>query len=1060
MPLFDLSIWPYLKKVINSLSLKELMVDYFVNYLESYFARVYQGQGIFEGANVLTSTAPDTFSFQDTGPVNGDVKGIDGYGKEVDLEDDDYALLHAVACRLVPFENTNAQVYQLGMRPQQIPKSDDVSFPALEVNPITGEPQYSAYQDVTGELGEPDDVSWDGVAGELTVEVDAVVGDTLSWKDRWCMVYLNNPVSIINTVALGYGQLIYSGGKNKLVISNDLGQTAAGLTVSEVTSDYTVYIPGITVHKAALSATDYCFLGTVTGNGAGNTPTVFSVSGQRRLDLPFGDNAANIMTLGKDVYGDPLYASALIGTGAAYFNSPVKTWFETEHRAHDYVTPGERLTHGDIKPDSVAVKQKAGANKITVRALNAGDTSLAKIAVLKHDTGAYLGGLLGTGSLHSNISMIVGDRTLPGTRPQMVPLAADKVAGFTDDNLTDLPMSAAADAKNDLSELPETGLVGSVAGNYRRRLTITVGDGVTTFGDYNGATTIKTAIESFAGSEIAGHVHIKYGDYSVTNSLSPSTNGPINVPSNVLITGEGKGTRLKHTISGPLFKIDGEVAGYDGQIPDGFDLTKFYSALATFQTDGVREGDYLLVYYRVDGALVLTQSYKNFGAYRIDSIADENTLHVGPGRQFSEIDLSAEIWFAVARNGVAIKNLWLQGGSGAGNLIQANRSHACQFSDLYLRRQTNADGVYIANSFNTQVSNINAQNKKYAVSIYESCGTNVSNVSATACTAAVSLYSVLLPDHSDISNINAVKCTYAIRVVSGTGTNIDNVNGVRCTNDTFNIASLENGNLSNLSAYECGRRGLTVDGCIDLNISNVNVDDTQYGSGGYTGIYINGGENIRFTNCVVNDAYHGYYVDSSSFDVVFTNCKAKDNSRDGFHIEAPDVRMTSCDSFGNAGDGIDYAYGADNPVITGGRVEDNGENGIEMGGRHGTITGVQIKQNTTNGIWAETHTIINGCMVYDNGQDGIYGYHRIYVIGCTCIYNDRDGVRVGSTHSSIKSSAIISNGAVGINFYSGDNSVVGNDLRGNVTSSFAHNGNTGNGLNAGGGNNVGIYNEI
>lgn len=239
---------------------KDTFFDYLLLRLREISSRVWAGKrGIF-GTTSLVSGGTDRFSV--SGPFV--VHAIDGDGNVLDLD--------VVDGQGVYFENEVAIDYYVGMRHCLIPSG-------VVQNPrIAGVIFYDTDEDRIGEVAEPDSVT--EVAGTLEIEVDSVCEAGVSNAGRSVTVWLKRPRTTEEAVAIERNLTVaFSGGKNVVTTSGLLGQ---GSPASTNPADYQVALQGLTVKRNTdLSVTDpYAFLGTVTGGGAGNPPSAFSVLGQ------------------------------------------------------------------------------------------------------------------------------------------------------------------------------------------------------------------------------------------------------------------------------------------------------------------------------------------------------------------------------------------------------------------------------------------------------------------------------------------------------------------------------------------------------------------------------------------------------------------------------------------------------------------------------------------------------------------------------------------------------------------------------------------------------------
>lgn len=172
------------------------------------------------------------------------------------------------------FQNTVAIVYHVGLRYCEIPVN-------VSVNPRTGLPEYASFKEEIGEVGVPNSVVNNG--STLTFIVDNVTESGVSNAGRTVRVYKLVPADGATTEAIAIEDrtVAFDGTNNKITTAGLLGQSSPSTTAA----DYVVVMLGITVKRNTNleSSSNHCFIGTVTGVGAGGTPVTFSTTLQRLL---------------------------------------------------------------------------------------------------------------------------------------------------------------------------------------------------------------------------------------------------------------------------------------------------------------------------------------------------------------------------------------------------------------------------------------------------------------------------------------------------------------------------------------------------------------------------------------------------------------------------------------------------------------------------------------------------------------------------------------------------------------------------------------------------------
>jgi len=172
----------------------------------------------------------------------------------------------------INFENQTGFDYYVGLEYSEEP--DDV-----QINPRTGQPEYIGYKEQIGKQGDPDSVVDNG--SNITFTIDGVTEAGRTHAGRSAVVYMKTPAAGATTaaVAIETCTVAWSGGANKITTTGTLGQT----TVSTTPSDYEVIVLGPTVSRGTdlRSVSGVAFIGIVTGNGPGATPTVFDTDDQK-----------------------------------------------------------------------------------------------------------------------------------------------------------------------------------------------------------------------------------------------------------------------------------------------------------------------------------------------------------------------------------------------------------------------------------------------------------------------------------------------------------------------------------------------------------------------------------------------------------------------------------------------------------------------------------------------------------------------------------------------------------------------------------------------------------
>jgi hypothetical protein len=266
----------YVNFVIKRLMGKTTFEDQFFAFLrgqvEDLFARVFTLNGTFGSSKVAFDLGTaNKFS------LTVDALGTDAAGHLLKIGAD-YE-------QGVQFENTNAIDYYVGLHLAERPVD-------IQLNPRTGYPEYTAWQEVIGERGEPDEVIDHGTYIEF--RFNTVAGGVNEWvTGRKALVWKKSPAPDATSGGVGIEECdcVDIGGVGTGTATCSTTGTLGQTTVSTTASDYYVLMLGPTVRRYTdLSAEPaYWYLGTVTGGGAGSVPSGSDDSGQRLIEHSLSD---------------------------------------------------------------------------------------------------------------------------------------------------------------------------------------------------------------------------------------------------------------------------------------------------------------------------------------------------------------------------------------------------------------------------------------------------------------------------------------------------------------------------------------------------------------------------------------------------------------------------------------------------------------------------------------------------------------------------------------------------------------------------------------------------
>lgn len=247
------------KRLLGTSDFSTRFLEYLRERVREDFEHTWSEDGVFDAALGLAADGNDMFQ------ITGTSDATDGDGNVLDVKD-------ITEKSGIQFENTNAIVYHIGLQHCLRPRG-------IQINPRTGYPDIQAWEDYIGVRGAPDAVMDNG-NGTLTFTITAVTEAGVTHAGRKALVWKKVPGQSATTEALAIEELTvtYNGGLNQITTASNFGQTTASTTAA----DYEVILLGPTVRRNTdLSTVDgVCYLGTVTGAGAGNPPSTFSTTAQ------------------------------------------------------------------------------------------------------------------------------------------------------------------------------------------------------------------------------------------------------------------------------------------------------------------------------------------------------------------------------------------------------------------------------------------------------------------------------------------------------------------------------------------------------------------------------------------------------------------------------------------------------------------------------------------------------------------------------------------------------------------------------------------------------------
>lgn len=341
------------KRFLPQQRIEDTFFDYLETQIREVTSRVWASQrGVFGTANLTGGT--DKFSVT-TLPISF----LDGDGNVLVLDGTDGTD--------IAVENANTVDYEVGLRHVEVPDG-------VVRNPRNDAIFYDTWEDGIGEKDFPDSVA--EAAGTLEIVVDSVFETGVSHAGRLATVYLLVPVSDVESVAIERNLVVsWDGSNNKVTTAALLGQT--GGSASTAVTDYQVVAQGVTVRRNTVLSTlhPYAFVGTVTGVGAGGTPTTATVG---QVDVSDGINSSLDETYGNSGASKQI----LVVDGAVELTTPAAP--ADEHNAQLRLTRIggsdesrfmlETIADGKSVPIAVFERASDGANLQVAEAVDQSGT--------------------------------------------------------------------------------------------------------------------------------------------------------------------------------------------------------------------------------------------------------------------------------------------------------------------------------------------------------------------------------------------------------------------------------------------------------------------------------------------------------------------------------------------------------------------------------------------------------------------------------------------------------------------------------------------------------------
>lgn len=262
------------KRLLGLTSLKDYLLDFMRAQFQELVSRTWDLDGTLGSAKVaISGSGNDEFDL-DTGKT-----GTDGNGR--------FLKTAAAYETNVQFENANSIDYDVALHYAEKPNG-------INPNPRTAEPEYVNWEEVVGLRAEPDSVS--EVSGAVHAVVDSVFEAGVSNAGRKCLIFMKVPAEGATSEGIAVEECTVQWDSSNNYIettTSALGQTA----ISTTAADYWILALGPTVSRNTdlEAASEYWYIGVVTGAGAGNPPTVFDIADQRLIEKSLATLLENLV---------------------------------------------------------------------------------------------------------------------------------------------------------------------------------------------------------------------------------------------------------------------------------------------------------------------------------------------------------------------------------------------------------------------------------------------------------------------------------------------------------------------------------------------------------------------------------------------------------------------------------------------------------------------------------------------------------------------------------------------------------------------------------------------
>lgn len=281
------------QELITKSILKTKFFDYLKKKSIESLSQIYSKQGSLSTAIQVSHV--DTDYLNTTATLVGTNLATDGFGNFFDI-DSSFAY-----CSSFPIHATGQnQTFDIGLKyvtGVSFGISGDVG---VMTNTQSNIVQYTGTREYIGEKGNPNSVTL--VGSDIKLNVNNLCQSAISASGRQCLVYLTNPVSTVEAIAIQVLTIAWDGTNNTVtVVSNKLGQTSPSVTVG----DYQCIVLGPTIRdQNSLSLNNlspYFYVGSIRSGTVSSPVWTVDTTKQNVYEVDFDKISETVDKINKTV---------------------------------------------------------------------------------------------------------------------------------------------------------------------------------------------------------------------------------------------------------------------------------------------------------------------------------------------------------------------------------------------------------------------------------------------------------------------------------------------------------------------------------------------------------------------------------------------------------------------------------------------------------------------------------------------------------------------------------------------------------------------------------------